>query len=394
MCTFGTQSVVAVLLIISSWLPTNVVSFSTLPTTPQKMNSPKVGIPIIQSTNDELLREMQQKHRPIAASFEPSKFNPNPLLTNCHLQTISGVCLRSNPHCAYISDSGLGGIAKEVVNALSHKIMQPSKTDVCTFWDERQRITTSCEEDFFTVDIKYAGERKTQYQSVDSKGLVVLLHGLESNSNSSLSTDMSQSYVQDGFDVACLNFRGCCGVPNKTPGGYHLGFTNDVKHFLKLISEMEELDKRPIYLSGFSLGANVVIKCLGELGYAAMSLYNVHGAAVTGAPFDAERNIKFVDSPGFNRQIYGGSFLKSMKKRAQEQLELICDGDPSTEVFDYKAAMSATTIAEFENAFLPSIYAFKDNIDYYRSTSCYYFLPGVAVPLYILNAADDPFFDP
>lgn len=56
--------------------------------------------------------------------------------------------------------------------------------------------------------------------------------------------------------------------------------------------------------------------------------------------------------------------------------------------------MSATTIAEFENAFLPSIYGFKDNIDYYRSTSCYYFLPGVAVPLYILNAADDPFFDP
>ena len=204
MCTFGTRLVTAVLL-LSSWLPANVVSFSTLPTTPQqststpeKMNSPQGGIPLIQSTNDELLRDMQRKYRPIAASFQPSKFNPHPLLTNCHLQTISGVFLRKNPDCAYISDTGFRGIAN-VVNGI---MQQPSKTDdVCTFWDERQRITTSCEEDFFSVDIKYAGERKTQYQSVDSKGLVVLLHGLESNSNSSLSTDMSQSYVQDGFDV-------------------------------------------------------------------------------------------------------------------------------------------------------------------------------------------------
>ncbi|KAL9186166.1 hypothetical protein ACHAXT_005404 [Thalassiosira profunda] len=368
-------------------------AFSMSANAPQKAEarSPKLTLP--ESTDDAALKAMQAKHRPIAASFAPSEFNPHPALTNCHLQTISGVFLRKDPNCSYITEPGFGGISK-VLKALSN--IQPGE-DECTFWDERQRITTNCGQDFYTVDIKYAGKRKTQYQSTDSKGTVVLIHGLESNSNSSLSTDMSQAYVKDGFDVVCINFRGCCGSPNDTLGGYHLGFTDDLRHFLKLMSELwgkDGFEKRPIYLSGFSLGANVVVKCLGELGDAALNLYNIHGAAVTGAPFDAERNVEFVDRPGFNRAIYSGNFLKTLKKRAQFQLDKHCEGDPLTPLFDYGGVMSAETIAEFDNAFIAKVYGFEDNIDYYRQTSCYYYLPGVAVPLFILNAGDDPFFDP
>ena len=239
-------------------------------------NIPTIPTLTSSDNNNDILRNMQQKHRPIVESFEPNTFNPHPLLTNCHLQTISGVFLRKNLDCAYINESGIGGITKAIIDIQSNN-------DQYNYWDERQRVTSSCEEDFFTVDIKYAGERRTQYQSVDAKGLVVLIHGLESNSNSSLSTDMAQAYVEDGFDVVCMNFRGCCGEPNDTIGGYHLGFTDDLKYFLKLISEKIDQDnsfkKRPVYLSGFSLGANVVIKTLGELGDAAMTLYNVQGAA-------------------------------------------------------------------------------------------------------------------
>ena len=299
-----------------------------------------------------------------------------------------------NPECAYITDTGWGGLTK-VLTALSN--LQASE-DVCNFWDERQRIPSSCGQDFYTVDIKYTGKRKTKFQSDQSKGIVVLIHGLESNSNSSLSTDLGQAYVDDGFDVVCINFRGCCGSPNDSLGGYHLGFTDDLRHFLHLMSELwesnDDFDKRPVYLSGFSLGANVVVKCLGELEDVAMSLYNVHGAAVVGAPFDAERNVQQVDAPGFNRVIYSRNFLKTLKKRAQLQLDRFCDSDPLTPLFDYNRVMAATTIAEFDDAAIAKIYGFKDNIDYYRSTSCYYYLPGVAVPLFILNAADDPFFDP
>jgi predicted alpha/beta-fold hydrolase len=317
----------------------------------------------VASPDDEKLRQMQQIHRPIVESFVPSEFNPHPALTNKHLQTIAGVFLRKNLDCAYVT-KGVGGVTKvlqeisSVVVPTSNKVMLGDDNKAIgddpsnTFWDERQRITTSCEQDFFSVDIKYASERKTTYQSVESNGLVIIIHGLESNSNSSLSTDMASAY--DGYDVCCINFRGCCGSgPNKSLGGYHLGFTDDLRHFLKLISTLWDednlFDKRPIYLSGFSLGANVVVKCLGELGDAALTLYNVQGAAVCGAPFDAERNIIQLDSPGFNRAIYSGNFLKTLKKRAQFQLEQHCDGDPNTNLFDYQGVMDANTVAEFDN---------------------------------------------
>eukprot|EP00957_Ditylum_brightwellii_P062702 4758694-Ditylum_brightwellii.AAC.1 len=56
--------------------------------------------------------------------------------------------------------------------------------------------------------------------------------------------------------------------------------------------------------------------------------------------------------------------------------------------------MEATTISEIENAWVCPIYGFEDNIDYYRKMSCGYFLDSIAVPTFIINAGDDPFFDP
>jgi predicted alpha/beta-fold hydrolase len=251
--------------------------------------------------------------------------------------------------CAYVDDGGVGGVAKVLQAILSSDAALRADESSNAFWHERQRITTSCKRDFFSVDIKYASERKTTYQSVNSNGLVVIIHGLESNSNSSLSTDMAAAFHNDGLDVVCINFRGCCGTPNLTLGGYHVGFTDDLKHFLQLISNLwdedELFEKRPIYLSGFSLGANVVVKCLGELGDAALKYYNVHGAAVCGAPLDCERNVKYLDS----NPIYSGNFLKTLKKRAQFQLEQHCEGDPNTSQFDYQGAVSASTVADFDN---------------------------------------------
>lgn len=67
-----------------------------------------------------------------------------------------------------------------------------------------------------------------------------------------------------------VNFRSCSGEPNRTPGAYHLGFTDDLKFFLSHILPPEAGDDRNVYLVGFSLGANVVLKLLGELRNSAL----------------------------------------------------------------------------------------------------------------------------
>jgi len=339
-------------------------------------------------------------HR-IASTFQAREFRPSPSLTNCHLQTISGVFLRSDPDCRYIQDNN-SSAGDENFKAVGKgvKLLKSISGEPDTygdFWDVRQTIDTP-DGDFFHVDYKYhssdSSTTTTTMMSADpsSKGLVVILHGLQSNSNSSLSVDLGKAYRQQGFDVACINFRGCSGVPNDSLRAYHLGFTDDLMHYLSLLNRGAKKPP-PIFLSGFSLGANVVLKALGEMGPSAFRDYNIYGAAVSGAPFDNERNIQFVQKAGFNKIAYNGSLLKSMKRTALLQMERFPDS-PEAQKLDYEAIASTTEISGFENAVIAPIFGFDDNIDYYRKNNCLIFLDAICVPTFVLNAADDPFFDP
>lgn len=112
------------------------------------------------------------------------------------------------------------------------------------------------------------------------------------------------------FDVAAVNFRGCGGEEVVSDKIYHLvpskcssnqasmvvlpavctetdtlrqGFTDDL-HWI-LLKLHAEAPARLIYLSGISLGGNVVTKCLSELGENSSKI-NVRGAAVSCIPLN------------------------------------------------------------------------------------------------------------
>ena len=114
-------------------------------------------------------------------------------------------------------------------------------------------------------------------------GIVVILHGLESNTRGPLVTKMATAYLAQHFSCVLVSFRGCNGEDNATVGGYHLGFTKDVDVVTKMLHQ--RYPDRPIYLSGFSLGGNVCLKYLGEIGDSAEER-GIAGAAVTCVPFD------------------------------------------------------------------------------------------------------------
>lgn len=331
---------------------------------------------------DDKLYSYQQKAGEIASSFEIQEFNPIPWLANCHVQTIAGVLLRRIPACANVVN-----LSDTMLKTVTNLVSPPPEED--TFWDRRERIPTP-DGDWFDVDFK------DQSDGTESKGLMILLHGLESNSKSSLVVDMADSYYKLGMDVCCLNFRSCSGEPNDTIGAYHLGFTDDVKHFLNVVQEAEGSEtKKPLFLSGFSLGGNVMLKTLGELKEEAVDRYNIQGAAVFSTPLNCEKYYTKLEERGINRSIYTGTILKSMRQKAVEKLEQFgTNNDPDTfTAFDYRAAMKAETIFEFEDAFICKIYGFDDPLDYYRKTACIHFVPDIAVPTLVLNGVDDPFMD-
>lgn len=352
-----------------------------------------VPVPDLRIIKERRLREYQSRGVPIASSFVPNEYNPHPLLRNQHLQTILGVFVRDFPGIAYVEKSNalleLLPVGKAVLEALPEISGIRPKESECDYWDKREKFNTP-DGDFFHVDYKF--------QDADieggGEGMVVIIHGLESNSNSSLCQNMARAYQQINMDVACINFRGCCGNPNDTVYQYHAGFTDDVLIFLDQWAKRNTDKKKPLYITGFSLGANVALKLLGDLSMDAVDKYNIQGAAVSGAPFSLHHHWRQLIDYDFNRIVYAGSVLRSMKKKVQYITDRFFDGETNHNIFDYSKCMSAETIAEIEDAMIAPLYGFQDRFDYYDKSASLPVIDRIAVPTFVLNAKDDPFFNP
>lgn len=104
--------------------------------------------------------------------------------------------------------------------------------------------------------------------------------------------------------------------------------------------------RRRIYLTGFSLGGNVILKALGELGDEAARL-GVEGAAVSCVPFDAVRSSSKIDT-GFNRLVYAANFLKTLKVKAARKHAQHA-GEDGRGPYDLERVMACTKIGDFDD---------------------------------------------
>ncbi len=114
---------------------------------------------------------------------------------------------------------------------------------------QRKRINTP-DEDFLDLDCL----------SQKHARVIILVHGLEGSSSSTYMLGMTREMNRNGWDVVCLNLRGCSGEINRTFPAYHSGKTED----LDLVLSHIEKDYSVIGLIGFSLGGNIVLKYIGE----------------------------------------------------------------------------------------------------------------------------------
>ena len=325
-----------------------------------------ISYSLLISNNNNMICNSEKEKKDIVLNFLSRKFTPVKsffgFASNCHYQTIVGS------------------------EALRTKILGNYPR---YFKHKRERYMTP-DNDFFDVDYAYPSslvlpslkENNSKYIGED-KGLVIILHGLESNTDGALVTKMATAFLHKGFSCALVSFRGCSGEDNCIPGAYHLGFTDDLNQLVRTLHDKEP--NRRLYLSGFSLGGNVCLKYLGELGDEATEL-NLLGGAVTCVPFDPVASQGKLDV-GINRAIYSENFLTTLKKKAQRKIERF----PKS--FDYDRIKKCKTIGEFDDHFIAKLYGFKDKFDYYRKTGSKWWLDKIRTPTVAINALDDPFIE-
>ncbi|KAI0344177.1 AB-hydrolase YheT [Trametopsis cervina] len=228
--------------------------------------------------------------------------------------------------------------------------------------------------------------------------IVVVLHGLTGGSH--------ESYVRAILSPACtptekgglgyrgvvVNSRGCAGVPVTSPQLYSAGHTDDIRTALLYISQL--YPKAPLLGIGFSLGANILTRYLGEEGERSRIMA---GCAIS-CPWDLSANGRRLEKSWWRRRVYSRAMATNLKAILRRHLTAF-EADPSLPVNEYIPRILAeehTTLYDFDNAITRFIggaaphFPFPRADDYYAWASSHHILTDIRVPHLCLNARDDP----
>ena len=210
--------------------------------------------------------------------------------------------------------------------------------------------------------------------------VLIVLHGLGGSSRSRTVLSLLAAAQREGWRGIGVNFRSCSGEPNRLLRSYHGGETSDLAWIVRRV--LSENPDSPVFLAGASLGANILLKYLGEQGEALPS--PVRAAAAISTPFDLALSARALER-GFGR-IYMRGIVRGLKAKAKAKLRAV----PG--FVDERALEAVKTLAQFDNLVTAPVNGFKDAEDYWSRSSSLRFLPGIRRPALLISAKDDPFF--
>src|SRR5262249_11023686 len=124
---------------------------------------------------------------------------------------------------------------------------------------------------------------QSQYPDRPPAAEIVLVHGLEGSGEAGYIRSLSGAALRAGFASHRFHMRTCGGTERLSPTLYHAGLTSDL---LSVLRQMAPESRGPLFLVGFSLGGNVVLKLAGELAETARPL--LRGVCAVSAPLDLD----------------------------------------------------------------------------------------------------------
>jgi len=235
---------------------------------------------------------------------------------------------------------------------------------------KRQRISTP-DDDFIDLDIA----------TNNSKNAVIIIHGLEGSAQSLYVLSLVKYLNKQNIDAIAVNLRGCSGQDNKQLYAYHSGFTQDLECIIDYV--LSNYSYKTISLVGYSLGANLVLKYMGEKGINIPNI--VKSCIAVSAPCSLEDSS--VQLKKKSNYIYILAFLKSLKIKARLKFKQF-----SNHSLDERKILHAKNFHDFDNYFTAPVFGFESAKDYWQKNSCKQFLKGIKKPTLLLTALDDPFF--
>jgi predicted alpha/beta-fold hydrolase len=195
---------------------------------------------------------------------------------------------------------------------------------------------------------------------------------LEGSGDAGYIVSMAHACLSAGFVTHRFHMRTCGGTGHLTTTLYHAGLTGDLRAFLS----QREPSVWPVFLVGFSLGGNVVLKLAGEMGDTAQEL--MAGVCAVSTPIDLAASAKRIAQR--DNRFYERRFVRRMRAR------VLATGRYREEQF-----RDAHSIYAIDDSITAPSLGFGTADHYYETQSAARFLDRIRVPTLLIQAKDDTF---
>ena len=257
-------------------------------------------------------------------------------------------------------------------------------TPVAEVNHRRERIELK-DGDFIDVD----WHEEAELNAAVNGTIVIILHGLCGCSKSAYVQSLQYQLGHAGIPSVVMNFRGCSGEVNRLAKAYHSGITEDLAEVFDYISNQYSGHK--ISLTGFSLGANVLLKWLGETEIND----RVHKAVAVSTPFDLSKCSNAMLN-GFSR-FYGRFFLRRLVRDLENKKEQFRDSGNNEQLNlleSFGNLGSLETLWSFDDKVTAPLHGFESAEDYYNKCSSLQFLTDINTPTLLVQSYNDPIIPP
>jgi uncharacterized protein len=207
--------------------------------------------------------------------------------------------------------------------------------------------------------------------------LLLLLHGLEGCSESHYMLGVADKAWKAGFHVIRLNQRNCGGTDHLTPTLYHSGLGGDLLAVMSELGTRDGIDS--VWLAGYSMGGNIVLRLAGELG---LSLPSLKGIVAVSPTIEPTACVEALAQKG--NRLYQKYFLARLRTRLRRKARLF----PGR--YDLSRLHRIRTLREFDECYTAPDGGYVSAADYYERTGAQGVIGSIRLPTLIIAAQDDP----
>ncbi|XP_073305685.1 embryogenesis-associated protein EMB8-like isoform X2 [Primulina huaijiensis] len=211
----------------------------------------------------------------------------------------------------------------------------------------------------------------------DATPIIVMIPGLTSDSASPYMKHLVFNTAKHGWNVVVSNHRGLGGVSVTSDCFYNAGWTEDVRDVINYLHE--KYYAAPLFVVGTSIGANILVKYLGEDG----ENVPVAGAVAVCSPWDLLIGSRFI-CRRLVQKLYDRALTIGLQGYAQ------LHETRYSRLANWEGIKKSRSIRDFDTHATCLVGNYETVDTYYRRCSSAAFIGQVSVPLLCISALDDP----